>query len=161
MRMTPGVRFLKQRKIAFEAREYALKVKGAEYAAEALDWPLAAMVKTLVVCLESKGGPGDFVLCCMPGDRELSLKKLARAAGTRGARMSTTEEAEKLTGYLVGGISPFGARKPTPIWIHDSIPTLERIGINGGRRGFIVFLSPEAVLKMPAARVAELATEPA
>lgn len=154
MSVTNGQRFLKQRGVPHEAREYDHKVKGAEFAAEALSWPVGAMAKTLVAALAD----GSFCQCLLPGDLELSLKKLARLAGTKGARMATPEEAEKLTGYLVGGISPFGVRKAVPVWVHESLLAYERIGVNGGRRGLIVFLAPQALSTVLAARVADLAT---
>ncbi|GAB6061750.1 aminoacyl-tRNA deacylase [Deferrisoma palaeochoriense] len=153
MAVTPAIRFLKQRKIPHEAREYDHKVKGAEYAAEALGWPVEAMAKTLVVAL----GDGTFCQCVLPGDVELSLKKLARLAGVKAARMATVDEAQKLTGYLVGGISPFGVRKPVPVWVHESLMGFETIGVNGGRRGLIVFLAPQALVDAVGARVADLA----
>ena len=153
MSTTNGLRFLKQQKIPYEAREYDHKVKGAEYAAEALGWPVEAMAKTLVAALSD----GSFVQCLLPGGVELSLKKLARLAGAKSARMATPEEAEKLTGYLVGGISPFGVRKPVPVWIHESLLGFEAIGVNGGRRGLIVFLGPVAVRDALKAHVADLA----
>ncbi len=148
-----GVRFLRQRGVPHEVREYDLKVKGAEYAAMALGWPLEAMAKTLVVRLEGR----TFCQCLLPGHLELSLKKLARAAGVKSARMATTEEAERLTGYLVGGISPFGVRRRMPVWIHESLMAFDRIGVNGGRRGVIVFLSPGDARDVLAAQVADLA----
>lgn len=154
MSVTQAMRFLAQKKIPHEVREYEHKVKGAEFAAEALDWPLSAMVKTLVVSV----GDGKFVLCLMPGDLELSLKKLARAAGVKAARMATVEEAEKLTGYLVGGISPFGVKKPVKVWMHDSIPPLARIGINAGRRGAMLFMDPKDALTSLNASVEDLST---
>lgn len=139
MSVTQAMRFLAQKKISHEVREYEHKEKGAEFAAEALGWPLSAMVKTLVANLSD----GGFVLCLMPGDVELSLKKLARAAGVKSARMATVEEAERQTGYLVGGISPFGVKRPMKAWMHASIPALERIGINAGRRGAMFFMNPK------------------
>ncbi len=154
MSVTSGQRFLKQRGIPHEAREYDHQVKGAEFAAEALGWPVHAMAKTLVVALTD----GSACQCLLPGDLELSLKKLARLAGVKGARMATPEEAEKLTGYLVGGISPFGVRRPVPVWVHESLLGYERIGVNGGRRGLIVFLAPQALQAALSARVADLAT---
>ena len=111
MSTTQALRVLQQKKIPHQAREYAHKEKGAEFAAEALGWPLEAMAKTLVVAL----GDGSHVLCVLPGTVELSLKGLARLAKAKTARMATQEEAEKLTGYLVGGISPFGTRRPMSV----------------------------------------------
>lgn len=153
MSTTNALRFLKQKRIAFEPREYDHKVKGAEYAAEALEWPLEAMAKTLVAALAD----GTYVQCLLPGGVELSLKKLARFTGVKSARMATQDEAEKLTGYLVGGISPFGVRKPVPVWIHESLMAFETVGVNGGRRGLIVFLSPAAIRDAVKALVADLA----
>jgi len=153
MPVTSAMRFLRQKKVPFETREYQLKMKGAEYAAEALDWPLESMVKTLVVALSD----GTFVLCCLPGDKELSLKNLARLADVKSARMTTLEEAEKLTGYFVGGISPFGTRKRMKVWMHETILEFERIGINGGRRGTMIILDPRAARDALDAQAADLA----
>lgn len=147
------MRFLRQKGLPFETREYMLKVKGAEFAAEALDWPIESMVKTLVVALSD----GSFVLCCLPGDRELSLKNLARFAGVKSARMATEEEAEKQTGYFVGGISPFGTRKKMAAWMHEGILGFDRIGINGGRRGTMIIIDPKAARDALDAQVTDLA----
>lgn len=153
MSTTNALRFLKQRKVPHEAREYDHKVKGAESAAEALGWPVESMAKTLVVALSD----GSHCLCVLPGNAELSLKNLARLAGVKSARMTTPEEAEKLTGYLVGGISPFGTRKAMPVWLHAPLEVFETIGVNGGRRGLIVFLSPGDLVGALGARVEDLA----
>lgn len=153
MSTTQALRVLQQMGVAHEAREYEHREKGAEFAAQALDWPLAAMAKTLVVAL----GGAKYVLCVMPGTDELSLKNLARLAGAKSARMATQEEAEKLTGYLVGGISPFGTRKPMDVWIDASLMEHPRIGVNGGRRGLIVFLDPAALQSATEGVVAPLA----
>jgi Cys-tRNA(Pro)/Cys-tRNA(Cys) deacylase len=153
MATTNALRFLKQQKIPFEPREYDCKVKGAEFAAEALGWPLESMIKTLVVALSD----GSHCLCLLPGTAELSLKNLAREAGVKTARMTTPEEAEKLTGYRVGGISPFGTRKALPVWLHAPLLGFETVGVNGGHRGLIVFLSPVALRDALGARAADLA----
>ena len=153
MSVTQGERFLKAKKIAYEGREYDFKVKGGEYAAEALGWPVESMIKTLVVSL----GGGAFCLCLMPSHLELSLKKLGRITGAKSVRMSTVEEAQKLTGYLVGGISPFGTKKPLPVWMHESLVDFPTVGINGGRRGFIIFLESGAGRDSLQASVGDLA----
>jgi Cys-tRNA(Pro)/Cys-tRNA(Cys) deacylase len=153
MSVTQAMRFLKQKKIDHRIADYDHKVKGAVFAAEALDWPVEAMVKTLVVNM----GGRDFALCLMPGDLELSLKKLARAAGVKAARMATEEEAQKLTGYLIGGISPFGTKKQLDVWMHGSIPTFDEIGINAGRRGTMAFLNPSDAVTALSAKVADIA----
>jgi len=152
MSTTNALRVLKQRKIPHEAREYDHKVKGAEYAAEALGWPVESMAKTLVVALAD----GSHCLCVLPGNTELSLKNLARLAGVKSARMTAPEEAEKLTGYLVGGISPFGTRKAMPVWVHAPLRAFDTIGVNCGRRGLIVFLSPADLVQALGAREEDL-----
>lgn len=152
MSVTQAMRTLSAAKIAHEMREYDYRIKGAEAAAEAIGWPLHSTVKTLVVSL-SEGG---FVLCLMPGDLELSLKKLARVTGVKNARMATQEEAERLTGYLVGGISPFGTKKRLQVWMHSTITDFEKISINGGRRGLMAILSPADACRVLGAKTADL-----
>jgi len=154
MKMTAGLRFLLGRGIPHEVRSYDCRVKGARYAAEALGWPVERLAKTLVV----KFGPRAYGLVLMPGDRELSLKNLARAAGVKAVAMTTPDEARKVTGYQVGGIGPFGVRRPLPVWLDRSLLGYERIGVNGGRRGLIVFLSPADVVSFLGARTADLGT---
>ncbi len=154
MSTTAAQRFLQQQGVPFESREYDHKVKGAEFAAEALGWPLQAMAKTLVVGL---GDDKRFCLCVLPGTVELSTRALARAAGVKAARLATEEEAERLTGYRVGGISPCGTRRPLPVWLEASLMGFPRIGVNGGRRGLIVFLAPPDLERALGARVADLA----
>lgn len=153
MSMTNALRALQQKKIEYQAREYEHKEKGAEFAAQALAWPLEAMAKTLVVALAER----SFALSVMPGNAELSLKKLAREAAVKSARMATEEEAERLTGYLVGGISPFGTRRAMPVWMHEGLLAHATIGVNGGRRGLIVLLDPRSLVTALAARSADLA----
>lgn len=154
MSKTQAMRYLDQRKIAYEAREYEHREKGAELAAEALDWPLGAMVKTLVTVLSDR----SVVLVLMPGDHELSLKELARKAGVKQAAMAPESLAERFTGYQVGGISPFGTRHNLSVWMDKSLLEHETVGINGGRRGLILFLSPGSVRDALDARMADLGT---
>ena len=103
------MRFLRQQRVPFDVHVYEHLEKGAEFAAVALGLPLERFAKTLVV----EAG-GDPVFALMPGDRELSLKKLARAAGAKQAQLADPRDAERVTGYLVGGISPFGAGARCP-----------------------------------------------
>jgi Cys-tRNA(Pro) deacylase len=79
----------------------------------------------------------------MHGDREVSTKELARALGVKTVQPCAPETAERHSGYMVGGTSPFGLRKPMPIYIEESILELAKIYINGGKRGFLVGLDPK------------------
>jgi Cys-tRNA(Pro) deacylase len=93
-----------------------------------------AVIKTLV--MEPDGGRPFLIL--MHGDREVSTKNLARALSAKAVTPCATDKAERVTGYQVGGISPFGTRQPLPVYVQASILALPRIYINGGKRGFLV-----------------------
>lgn len=105
-----------------------------------------AIIKTLVM-QDDRGSP---LIVLMHGDREVSTKQLARAIGCRQVDPCKPDVANRHSGYLVGGTSPFGTRKPIPVYVERSILDLPRIYINGGARGFLVGLAPadlERVLK--------------
>lgn len=155
MAITPAQRFLQQNRINFEVHTYDNKISGAVYAAEALSWPLSAMIKTLVVRFNNTA----FGMCCLPGDRELSLKGLARMLGVKTVAMSTPEEAERVTGYRVGGISPFGTRRTLPVWLERSLLGHPKVLINAGRRGTLVSLAPESIVEALQAQVVSLVAE--
>lgn len=131
-----GERFLIERGIPFESLEYDFRQKGSEYAAKALDVPLDAMLKSLVVRLTDS----RFAFVVMPGSKDVSLKELARSAGVKEAQVASERDAQRLTGYLVGGISPFGARIQLPVYVDEGILKHGEIYINGGRRGLILKL---------------------
>ncbi len=135
---TRGISYLESQKIEFKVFVYDHKVKGAEFAAIQTGIELSRMIKTLVVC-DVKGK--DFFFVLMPGDKSVDMKKLAKCLGYKKMRMSTVEEAQKLTDYLVGGISPFGSKTALPVVMESSLERFDKIGINGGGRGVIVELS--------------------
>jgi Cys-tRNA(Pro)/Cys-tRNA(Cys) deacylase len=150
---TRGIRFLKQKKIPFELIKYAHEEKGAEFAATATGNPLAATVKTLVVDLGEK----KYVLVLMPGDRQLSMKRLAKACGVKRAAMADTRTAERLSGYLIGGISPFGTKQKLPVVMEADILTFDKILINAGQRGAMLKMAPVDIRTALAAKVAVVA----
>lgn len=131
-----GERFLIERGIPFESLEYDFRQKGSEHAAEALGVSLDAMLKSLVVRLPDN----RFIFVLMPGSKDVSLKELARSIGVKEAQMASERDAQRLTGYLVGGISPFGARTQLPVYVDGGILEHGEIYINGGRRGLILKL---------------------
>lgn len=140
---TRGQTALEHLNIPHTVHWYDHKQKGAAFAATATGISLAQMIKTLVVADESGR---QFAFMLMPGDRELNLKSAAQAMGWRKARMSTVAEAERLTGYQVGGISPFGSRRALPVCIHADLIPLAAVGINGGARGCIVQLDTRSLV---------------
>jgi len=135
---TRAIKWLRQRRIAFAVVSYAHEIKGAEYAAAATGFPLAQTIKTLVADL----GGGNCALALMPGDRQLSLKKMAQVLGVKKAVMAEASQAERLTGYPVGGISPFGLRQRLPAVMEQSLLAHEHVLINGGQRGLLLKLNP-------------------
>ena len=150
---TRGTRYLRQQGIDFELRTYRHDRKGAAFASESLGIPIERFAKTLVA---EAGGP---VLVLMPGDRELSLRKLARLRGVKEAHMAEPKDAERLTGYLVGGIGPFGTRRTLPVLVEESLTAHDRVAVNGGGRGVIVELARDDLLRLTGAETADLAQE--
>ena len=150
---TRAIQLLEQKKIPFEVVKYDHEEKGAAFASKAAGFALARTVKTLVVDLGEK----RYILVLMPGDRQLSMKRLARARGVKRAVMADTLTAERLTGYLVGGISPFGTRQKLPVMMEESILQFEKILINAGQRGTMLKIAPEIVRTVLDCTVADVA----
>jgi Cys-tRNA(Pro)/Cys-tRNA(Cys) deacylase len=135
---TRAIAWLKQKKISHEVVHYDHEEKGAAFAAQATGFSLEKTIKTLVVDL----GGASFGLALMPGDQELSLKKLAKAFGVKKAVMATPEAAERLTGYHVGGISPFGLRQRLPAVMEERLLGYDAVMINAGQRGAMLKMAP-------------------
>jgi Cys-tRNA(Pro)/Cys-tRNA(Cys) deacylase len=135
---TRAIQYLKQRKVSFEVVQYEHLQKGAEFAAQATGFPLDRTVKTLVVDL----GSGRHGLVLVPGDRKADMKRVARAFETKRAEMVDAATAERLTGYHVGGISPFGVRQALPVLMDAIVLSHEKILINAGQRGTMLKMSP-------------------
>lgn len=135
---TPAVRFLRERSVDYTEHLYRYEEHGGTAAsARALGVDEHAVVKTLVL-EDDTGAP---LLMLMHGDREVSLKVLARQAGRRSVALCAPEAATRQTGYLFGGTSPFATRRPIAVFAERSIRDLPRIYINGGSRGFLVGLA--------------------
>ncbi len=149
---TRAIQFLKQKKISFDVVSYTHAEKGAEFAAEATGYPLEITVKTLVVKLADK----QYALVLMPGDKQLSMKRLANACGNKRAAMADTKTAERITGYLVGGISPFGTKKDLNVIMEERITKYDNVLINARQRGKMILMSPSDIQKSLACIVAGL-----
>lgn len=140
--VTPAVRLLREKKIDFEPRLYAWEDHGGtSRAAAELGVPEQQVVKTLVMETETRR---PFIIL-MRGDCEVSTKQLARTLNTRSVAPCDVATTQKYTGYVVGGISPFGTRTRMPVYVESSIFTLPEIYINGGKRGFLVAIEPQAL----------------
>ena len=151
---TRGITFLEQFHFPFEIYTYRHDVKGAEFAAKATGVPLERMVKTLVLGDTTRT---QYFFALMPGHLELDLKKAATAVGVKRIRMASVSEAERLTGYRVGGISPFGSRKALPVLMEEALKHHITIAINGGARGCIVALKTEKLIELLSPKILPLA----
>lgn len=140
--VTSAIRFLREKKVEFAPHLYHYVEKGGtRESAKQLGVNENAVVKTLVFETNEK----KPLIVLMHGDREVSTKNLARFLGVKSVEPVTPERASKLTGYLVGGTSPFGTKTKMPVYAEKSIFDLDRIYINGGKRGFLVELDPAVV----------------
>jgi Cys-tRNA(Pro) deacylase len=140
--VTSAVRVLREQQISFDPHLYEYKDHGGTgHAAASLGVDEHAVVKTLV--FESDGRKPLLVL--MHGDREVSTKQLARFLRVKQVIPCDPAAAQRHTGYMVGGISPFGTRTRIPVYVESTIFTLPKIYINGGKRGFLVSITPAAL----------------
>ena len=137
---TNATRLLRQLGIAYTEHLYRYEEHGGTaVSARELGVPEHAVIKTLVM-EDDKGAP---LIILMHGDREVSTKELARQTGAKAVQPCRPEVANRHSGYLVGGTSPFGTKKAMPIHAEATIFELDRIWINGGSRGFLVGLDPK------------------
>ena len=146
---TPATAFLKANGVAFTEHPYEyLEHGGAQHSAEVLGWDPFSVVKTLIM-EDEKARP---LVVLMHGNRKVSTKNLARQVGAKSVEPCKPEVANRHSGYLVGGTSPFGTRKEMPVYIEETILALPRILINGGRRGYLVGITPDVCVKLLGAR---------
>jgi Cys-tRNA(Pro) deacylase len=154
--MEPGgaIQFLRKHGIPFVERPYAYEERGGtRVSARELGIDEHAVIKTLVMEDEAK----QPLIVLMHGDKEVSTRQLARQAGRKAIQPCTPVVAQRHTGYLVGGTSPFGTRKAMPVFVERSILSLDRIYINGGRRGLLVEISPEVLTAVLSASPVDVA----
>ncbi|HYD56191.1 MAG TPA: Cys-tRNA(Pro) deacylase [Burkholderiales bacterium] len=153
---TPATVFLKARGVRFTVHEYAyVEHGGTEVSARELGVPEHEIVKTLVM-QDEQAKP---LIVLMHGDRKVSTKNLARQAGRKRIEPCKPEVAQRHSGYQVGGTSPFGTRKPLPVFMERSIAALPSIYINGGRRGMLVRIDPAELVRVLAPQLVEAALE--
>lgn len=143
--VTTAIRALREGQIPFTEHLYPYEEKGGTAtSARELGVPEHCVIKTLVM-EDDKKKP---LIILMHGDCQVSTRELARQIGARSVVPSSPEAANRHTGYLVGGTSPFGTRQSLPVYVEASILELDRIYINGGKRGFLVALAPQDLVKL-------------
>ncbi|QDL38771.1 aminoacyl-tRNA deacylase [Rhodoferax sediminis] len=142
---TPATALLRASKVAFTEHPYEyLEHGGALHSAEVLGLDPYSVVKTLI--MQDQDARPLVVL--MHGNRKVSTKNLARQIGAKSVEPCKPEVANRHSGYLVGGTSPFGTRRQMPVYIEESILALPVIAINGGRRGYLVQLAPQVCVQL-------------
>ena len=137
--MTPGVRMLIDKEISFVPHLYRYEeYGGTAHSAKELNVPEHNIVKTLVMQTDER----KPLIVLMHGDREVSAKNLARFMNVKSVQLCEAATAQRFTGYQFGGTSPFGTRTSIPVFVEKSIFALDKIYINGGKRGFLVEIKP-------------------
>lgn len=143
--VTSAIRHLRSENVAFSEHLYQYEEKGGTaVSARELGVDEHAVIKTLVMEDERK----NPLLVLMHGDCQVSTKELARVMGVKLVTPCSPEAANRHSGYLVGGTSPFGTKKPLPVYLEESIAALAKIYLNGGKRGFLVGLDPAEVVRV-------------
>jgi Cys-tRNA(Pro)/Cys-tRNA(Cys) deacylase len=151
---TNGARFLDSLGIPYSLREYEVDPEDltAITVAKKINMPIEQVFKTLL----TTDGAGSHFFAVIPGDAELNFKKLARAAGVRKTEMVSLKEVQPLTGYIRGGVTVFGAKKPYPAFTDEAIELFDEISVSAGVRGTQLILSPADYLRAAGAKVADL-----
>jgi Cys-tRNA(Pro)/Cys-tRNA(Cys) deacylase len=151
---TNAARILDGLGIPYELRSYAVDLEdlSAPSVAAKIGLPVEQVFKTLLLAT----GGRDYVFAVIPGDAELDCKKVARAAGTRHAEMAPLKDVQPLTGYVRGGVTVLGAKKPYPAFADETIELHEAISVSSGQRGLQLLLAPADYLRATEAAVADL-----
>ncbi len=153
--VTTAVRALREAGIPFTDHLYEYEEKGGTaVSSRELGVDEHSVVKTLVMEDDGK----NPLLVLMHGDRQVSTKELARTIGVKSVSPCTPETAHRHTGYLVGGTSPFGTRKPLPVYMEGTILELPKIYINGGKRGYLVGIDPKDAVRLLGPKIVRVAT---
>ena len=151
---TPATAWLKAHKVAFTEHPYEyLEHGGAQHSAAVLGLDPFTVVKTLVM----QDQDAKPLLVLMHGNRKVSTKNLARQIGAKSVEPCKPEVANRHSGYLVGGTSPFGTRRLMPVYIEETIVALPKIVLNGGRRGYLVGIDPQVCVQLLGAKPVQCA----
>ncbi len=153
--MTPAIQLLQRQKVPHQVHEYEHDPAAPSYgleAAEKMGVPPAEVFKTLVAQIDGR----QLVVAVLPVDQQLSLKKLAKAAGAKKAVMADPQQVARSSGYVLGGVSPLGQKKRLPTFIDVSAESLAQMHVSGGRRGLEIALAPQALCALTAGQWADL-----
>lgn len=146
---------MKEAGVRFKMLPYRHEVRGAKPVAEALGLPEEIVIKTIVF----RADDGLFLLALMGGDGNVSEKKLARASGHKRVSPATPRDAERVTGFRIGGIGPFGLKRPLPVFLDETTARNDYVVINAGARGTMIRLATDDLVRLTHAVVADIRTE--
>ena len=154
IKKTNASRILDNMKIVYRLLEYEVDENNldAVHVANSVGMPCSQVFKTLCV----NGDKTGVVFACIPGDHELDLKALAKISGNKRAELVALKDVLPLTGYIRGGVSPLGAKKPYPVFLDVTASNWEEISISAGQRGLQIILAPSALQAATKAKVAAL-----
>ncbi len=146
---TPATKFLRERGVSFTEHVYDyVEHGGTAESSKQLGVPEHEVIKTLVM-QDERAQP---LIVLMHGDKQVSTKNLARQIGAKSVEPCKPDVAQRHSGFMVGGTSPFGLRKPMPVYVEETALALPRICINGGRRGYLVGIAPQVLLDLLGAK---------
>ncbi len=156
---TNAARILDKLEISYELRAYEVDPDDltALSVAKKINLPPEQVFKTLL----TQTNTGEHVFAVIPGDSELDLKKLAHAAGAKKAELASLKEVEPLTGYIRGGVTVMGAKKPFPAYADETIELFDIISVSAGQRGLQILLAPADYVRAAEATLADLTKGPA
>ncbi len=151
---TNAARLLDQQKVPYELIPYEVDEEhlGAEHTAEVLGEPIERIFKTLVL----RGDRLGLFVCVIPGAEEVDLKKAAKVTGNKKVEMIHVKELLPLTGYIRGGCSPIGMKKPLPTWFHESLMQYDYVYCSAGQRGLQFRLAPQDLVRAAKGTLADL-----
>jgi Cys-tRNA(Pro) deacylase len=153
---TAAIRVLREQGVVYTPHEYDYVDRGGTSASSsALGIDEHAVVKTLILETDARAP----LVVLMHGDKQVSTKNLARLIGVKAVQPCKPEVAERHSGYLVGGTSPFGTRRAMPVYLQRSVLDLEHVWINGGRRGLLVRLDPREIVRVLAPTLVDIAID--
>jgi len=152
---TRGIECLKEAGVRFEILPYRHDVKGAKPVAGVLNLPEEIVIKTIVFQADDR----LFLLALMGGDGAVSEKKLARASGHKRVSPAARRDAERVTGNQIGGIGPFGLKRPLPVFLDATTAQHDKIVINAGARGTMIRLATDDLVRLTGARIVDIRVE--
>ncbi len=154
LKKTNAARMLDQLKMAYELIPYEVDEEnlGAEHIAELLGEPIERIFKTLVL----RGDKTGLFVCVIPGAEEVDLKKAAKVTGNKKVEMIHVKELLPLTGYIRGGCSPIGMKKPLPTWFHQSVMNYDKVYCSAGQRGIQFCIAPADLVRAAKGSIADV-----